>query len=141
MVLKACSRLRDLETGRQVHKDLVKSGIGLDNYLENSLVSLYVKCESLEDAPNVSEVMTHQNVVSWNIIIAGLSRHGLDEKAFEMFWKMEQKRVKPDNVNFITILSACTNPATLEKGKRLHSLSIEADFGSDLRLGNVLMSI
>jgi pentatricopeptide repeat protein len=62
--IKACAGLGTLEDGRLVHKQLVQSGYKSDVFMYNSLVDMYAKCGSTEEAWTVFEKMPSQNVVT-----------------------------------------------------------------------------
>jgi pentatricopeptide repeat protein len=70
-VIKACAGLGRLEDGRLVHKQLIQSGYKSDAFVCNSLVDMYAKCGSIEEAWTVFEKMPSQNVVTWTTIILG----------------------------------------------------------------------
>jgi len=70
-VIKACAGLGRLEDGRLVHKQLIQSGYKSDVFVCNSLVDIYTKCGSIEEAWTVFEKMPSQNVVTWTTIILG----------------------------------------------------------------------
>ncbi|KAI5083587.1 hypothetical protein GOP47_0003330 [Adiantum capillus-veneris] len=69
--LKACCNIGSLELGREVHDQILKSGIQLDMDAGNTLVHLYAKYGSLQDAHKVFDGLSHRNQVSWNSMIAG----------------------------------------------------------------------
>jgi pentatricopeptide repeat protein len=48
--LKACTALQTLEEGRLVHKQVIQTGCESDVLLRSSLVDMYAKCGSIEDA-------------------------------------------------------------------------------------------
>ncbi len=56
-VIKACAGLGRLQDGRLVHKQLVQNGYKSDVFVCNSLVDMYAKCGSIEEAWRVFEKM------------------------------------------------------------------------------------
>ncbi len=70
-VIKACAGLVRLEDGRLVHEQLIQSGCESNVFLENSMVDMYAKCGSIEDACRVFNKMPARDVVSWTVIILG----------------------------------------------------------------------
>jgi pentatricopeptide repeat protein len=52
-VLNACASFRALEEGRCAHKQIIQSGWDSDAFVGNSLVDMYAKCGSMEDAQRV----------------------------------------------------------------------------------------
>jgi pentatricopeptide repeat protein len=56
-VIKACAELGALEDGRFVHKQLIQNGFESDVFVGCSLVDMYAKCGSIEDAWRVFNKM------------------------------------------------------------------------------------
>jgi pentatricopeptide repeat domain-containing protein 1 len=52
-VLKACASVVAIEEGRCAHEQIIQSGLELDIFVGNSLVHMYAKCGSMEDAWSV----------------------------------------------------------------------------------------
>lgn len=85
LVLKACCRLGMVKEGLQIHGLLRKMGIGSDLYLQNSLVSLYLRCGSIEFARQLFDRMPKRDSVSYNSMIDGYAKCGMVELARELF--------------------------------------------------------
>ncbi len=56
-VIKACAELGALEDGQFVHKQLIQNGFKSDVFVGSSLVDMYAKCGSIEDAWRVFNKM------------------------------------------------------------------------------------
>jgi hypothetical protein len=52
-VLNACTSVISFEEGRCVHQQTVQSGLESDVFVGSSLVDMYAKCGSMEDACRV----------------------------------------------------------------------------------------
>jgi pentatricopeptide repeat protein len=52
-VLKACANLAVIEEFRCVHQQIIQSGLESDVFVGSSLVDMYAKCGSIEDARKV----------------------------------------------------------------------------------------
>jgi pentatricopeptide repeat protein len=78
-VLKACASVAVIEEGRCVHQQIIRSGLESDVFVGSSLVDMYAKCGSIEDAGKVFEKMPSQDVVSWTAIILGHAMQGRAE--------------------------------------------------------------
>jgi pentatricopeptide repeat protein len=57
-VLNACASIVALEEGRCVHEEIIESEWDSDVFVVNSLVDMYAKCGSMEDAPRVLNEMS-----------------------------------------------------------------------------------
>ncbi|CAN5963008.1 unnamed protein product [Sphagnum jensenii] len=84
-VIKACAGLGRLEDGRLVHKQLIQSGYKSNVFVCNSLVDMYAKCGSIEEAWSVFEKMPSRNVVTWTAMILGHVQCWQGQKALELF--------------------------------------------------------
>jgi pentatricopeptide repeat protein len=56
-VITACARLRALEDGRHVHEQVIQNGCESNVFVGSSLVDMYAKCGSMEDAQRVFNKM------------------------------------------------------------------------------------
>jgi pentatricopeptide repeat protein len=56
-VIKSCAGLGALEDGRFVHKQVIQSGFESDIFVGSSLVDMYAKCGSIEDAWRVFSML------------------------------------------------------------------------------------
>ncbi|CAM6020096.1 unnamed protein product [Sphagnum balticum] len=65
-----------IEEGRCVHQQIIQSGLESDVIVGSSLVEMYAKCGSIEDAWRVFNKMSSQNVVTWNAILRGCAMQG-----------------------------------------------------------------
>jgi hypothetical protein len=48
------------------------------------------------------------------------------DKALELFCRMQQKDVQLDSITLVGVLNACTNVVALEEGMRAHEHIIES---------------
>ncbi|KAH9621119.1 hypothetical protein KSS87_008384 [Heliosperma pusillum] len=115
-VLKGCSSLAALEQGKQIHAHAIKYGLVKEVTVGSSLTSMYAKCGCIDEGRMVFQRMDTKDVVSWNVMISGLAQNGCSDKALELFEEMRLLGVKPDNVTFVNILSACSHMGLVEKG-------------------------
>lgn len=91
-VVKSCAEITRYDLGNQLHGHVIKFGPKF-TVIENSLVEMYVKCDSLNDAHKVFEEMTDRDAVSWNTLISGHVRLGQMRRARALFEEMEDKTV------------------------------------------------
>ena len=123
IVLPACSHLAALMHGREIHGYMIVSGLGKDGkdvddvLLKNAVMDMYAKCGSMRDAHLVFERMCDKDVASWNIMIMGYGMHGYGNEALEMFSRMCEVRLKPDEITFVGVLSACSHAGFVRQGR------------------------
>ncbi|CAI8586933.1 unnamed protein product [Vicia faba] len=119
VVLSACSHLASLEKGERVHDYINEKGIKLNLLLGTALVDMYAKCGQLEKSRKVFDSMMEKDVICWNAMISGYGMNGYAESAVEIFNLMEESDVKPNEVTFLSLLSACVHAGLVEEGKYL----------------------
>ncbi|XP_057835616.2 pentatricopeptide repeat-containing protein At3g12770 [Cryptomeria japonica] len=105
--ISACGQLGALEEGKRIHDYIRGKKLQLDVYITTSLIDMYGKYGSVEVARQLFDKMAKRDVVSWNSMIAGYGLHGCAKEALELFSQMQCMGVKPNNVTFNNILSAC----------------------------------
>ncbi|KAI3900109.1 hypothetical protein MKW98_001009 [Papaver atlanticum] len=126
--LRGCSTISALESGRQLHSQVIKSGQSCDVFVTSSLVDMYGKCGAIEDAEEVFESSESRDIVSWNTMICGYSQNGDGEKSLETFSSMLNEGIQPNEITFIGVLSACSHVGLVEEGKQ-HFESIKEVYG------------
>ncbi|KAK7256083.1 hypothetical protein RIF29_29517 [Crotalaria pallida] len=117
-VISACAHLGALDFGKEVHLYLMLNGFHFDVFIGSSLVDMYAKCGSIDRSLLVFYKLRNKNLYCWNSVIDGLAAHGYAEEALRMFVEMERKRIQPNAVTFISILTACTHAGFIEEGRR-----------------------
>lgn len=115
-VLKACANLADLEKGRYIHGSCIKHGIMDDEFAKTTLLDMYARCGALEESYKLFSKMTRRDVVSWNTMIKIYAQHGKGQDALEVFRRMEECGIKPNNLSFTSLLSACSHCGLIEGG-------------------------
>jgi pentatricopeptide repeat protein len=66
-VVNACASLAALEDSRHVHQQMIQSNFETDVFVGSSLIDMYTKCGSVDDAWRVFNRMPTQYVVSKGI--------------------------------------------------------------------------
>ncbi|KAJ7515092.1 hypothetical protein O6H91_23G070800 [Diphasiastrum complanatum] len=117
LLLKACASLAALEQGKQLHSEIIKRGFQLDVVVGNTLVNMYAKCGCTEDAREVFDNMSERDVVSWTGMIAGYAQNGLGKEALALFEQMQREGTKPNEVTYISVLSACAHSGLVDQGR------------------------
>lgn len=126
--LRGCTSISALESGRQLHSRIIKTGHGGDAFVASALVDMYGKCGCIKDAEALFNSLLFWDIVSWNTIICGYSQHGHGERALEAFDNMLDQGITPDEITFVGVLSACSHVGLIEQGKN-HFESMSKVYG------------
>ncbi|KAL9829575.1 Pentatricopeptide repeat-containing protein [Arabidopsis thaliana] len=120
-ILSACAQSGRLDVGREVHSLINHRGIELNQFVSNALIDMYAKCGDLENATSVFESISVRSVACCNSMISCLAIHGKGKEALEMFRTMESLDLKPDEITFIAVLTACVHGGFLMEGLKIFS--------------------
>ncbi|KAI3452097.1 hypothetical protein Pfo_008762 [Paulownia fortunei] len=121
-VLPACSDLKCLNLGREIHGFGIKNGMGENVFVNSALVDMYSSCSSIKHAELVFYNMPQLDVVSWNVIISAYFSNGECGKALNKFQQMRIQGVKLDIVSWNSVISGCA-----DNGKAQEALELLGD--------------
>ncbi|KAI5058733.1 hypothetical protein GOP47_0026903 [Adiantum capillus-veneris] len=142
-LLKACSKLKDQESGANIHIDLLRQGVlNKDIFVGSALVDMYAKCSNFVEARKVLEALSAPNVFTWNALITGYVRYGHCEEALKCVSQMQLAGVTPDIVTYVCVLKACGVVGAIDKGEELYDdICKRALLGENVILGSTLVDM
>ncbi|KAK6918841.1 Pentatricopeptide repeat [Dillenia turbinata] len=101
-----CEGGKGLDYGKQIHGYIVKNEEKLTIYVGTALISMYGKMGCLSSAMKVFDGMAVKGVCTWNAMISSLASNGREKEAFELFEEMMVEKMQPNEITFVTVLSA-----------------------------------
>ncbi|KAI3717208.1 hypothetical protein L1987_68676 [Smallanthus sonchifolius] len=123
-VLSSCARVSGLSQGEWVHGYIDRNGIKVGGFLATGIVDMYSKCGCIAKALEVFHETLDKNISTWNSMITGLGLHGYGERAIETFYDLLADGFKPNEVTFVSVLSACSRCGLLDEGYRMFELMV-----------------
>lgn len=117
-ILSVCSAMMALEQGEQIHAQTIKTGFLSDVVVNSALVNMYNKCGSIEDATKAFVEMHIRTLVTWTSMISGYSQHGRPQQAIQLFEDMRFAGVRPNEITFVSVLSACSYAGLVDEAER-----------------------
>ncbi|KAL0557560.1 hypothetical protein IC582_006106 [Cucumis melo] len=137
------TRQKDLQKGKAIHAQLLRTGSCCSVYLTNSLVNLYAKCGSLLKAKLVFESISNKDVVSWNCLINGYSQKGTVGSSFvmELFQRMRAENTLPNAHTFSGVFTAASSSPETFGGLQAHALAIKTSNFYDVFVGSSLINM
>lgn len=127
-ILKACSLLSALHQGRLVHAQFTDSHWEADTSVRNSLIDMYSKCGSLQDAFFVFNNLLEKTVTTWNTMIHAFAQHSNYPLALKLLEGMQREGLGPNEATFSSLLSACNQLGLVHEGRRLFD-SLSSEYG------------
>ncbi|KAH7284316.1 hypothetical protein KP509_34G048600 [Ceratopteris richardii] len=140
-VLKACTSAGSLVTGRVWHDQCIRYGFESDLAIGNTVVAIYSKYGSLEEAEKIFDDLKGKNVVSWCAMIAGHMQCGQYSLALGLFERMFSEGLKPNSFVFSSALKACGSINAMKQGRIVHDQIIRNMLESDIVIGSSLTDI
>lgn len=116
-VASACGYLGALDLAKWTHAYIEKNEINCDMRLGTALVDMFARCGDPQSAMTVFNTMARRDVSAWTAAIGAMAMEGNGEGALELFDDMLRQGVKPDEVVFVAVLTACSHVGRLEQGR------------------------
>ncbi|CAD6204636.1 unnamed protein product [Miscanthus lutarioriparius] len=101
--LGACSSPEALMNGRTIHAMILQQSLQNILLIGNSLLTMYSKCNSMEDAERVFQSMPCYDVVSCNVLTGGYATLEDVANAMRVFSWMRGTGIKPNCITMINL--------------------------------------
>ncbi|KAF5184276.1 Pentatricopeptide repeat-containing protein [Thalictrum thalictroides] len=138
--IQSCSHLGYLEKGKCFHHKLIINGLEKDSYVDTALTDMYAKCGDLPTAQRVFDTMLERSVVAWSAMIAGYGIHGCLDNAISLFTQMVGLGIRPNDITFMSILSACSHAGSVEQGTLYFNL-MRKQYGIEPKLEHFIFMV
>lgn len=140
-VVKACGLIQDVVQGMVLHDLIIVTGTVLDTVVYSSLVDMYIKCETLQEARKVFDAMPHRDLVSWGAMIAGYCALGHGLLAFETFAQMQEYRIKPDKAIIVGLVQACCDTGSVNDLMLMQHYILETELDADRVIASIFIDL
>ncbi|WCJ39218.1 Pentatricopeptide repeat (PPR) superfamily protein [Euphorbia peplus] len=131
-VVSVIPALAELSIPRQanwIHGLVIRRFLDKNVFVMTALVDMYAKCGAIHTARELFDRMSERHVITWNAMIDAYGTHGLGKEAVKLFAEMQRGRtVKPNDVTFLCVLSACSHSGLVEEGLQYFA-SMKKDYG------------
>ncbi|KAL7119099.1 hypothetical protein ACP275_02G042300 [Erythranthe tilingii] len=126
-LMSACSQLGCSELAKWIDSYMKNGSFDLRRaHVAAALVDMNAKCGNMERAASLFEEMPKQDLISYCSTIQGLCIHGFGSQAVHLFDRMINEGIRPDDVAFTVILSACTHAGLVDDGCRFFELMVNS---------------
>lgn len=140
-LIPACNLPPHLSFGMSLHSCIIKFGLDTDSSVGNCLLTMYVKCGSIEFAKNLFDLMPKRGLITWNAMISGYAQNGLASNVLDLYGDMKSLGIHPDPVTLVGILSSCAHLGAHSIGCEVERQIELSGFGSNPFLNNALISM
>lgn len=138
-LLSGCSDMETTKQVVQVHSHILKLGYHSTLMVCNSLLDSYCKSHRLDLACRLFKEMPERDNVTFNALITGYSKDGLNEEAINLFAQMQNLGYKPSEFTFAALLCAGIGLYDIAFGQQVHGFVVKTNFVSNVFVGNALL--
>ncbi|ESR40187.1 hypothetical protein CICLE_v10027522mg, partial [Citrus x clementina] len=140
-LLQSCIAQKAVSPGKQIHALISQMGFGFHPVLATKLVHLYSACDCLHNAHQLFDRIPQRNLFLWNVLIRGYAWNGPYEVAIELYYRLLEFGLVPDNFTFPFALKACSALSAIEEGRRIHEDVIRNKWETDVFVGAALIDM
>ncbi|KAJ8773028.1 hypothetical protein K2173_028205 [Erythroxylum novogranatense] len=123
----------------QVHAHVVKQGHDAALIVCNSLIDSYCKIGRLDLACQLFKTMVRRDSVSYNVLITGYGKNGLNEGGVKLFKSMQNLGIKPCDFTFAAVLSSGIWLDDASFGQQVHSFAVKTNFVWNVFVANAFL--
>lgn len=140
--LNACAIECFLQTGKEIHCQVLKCMLELDIMVQTSLIDMYHKCGRVDYSERLFDEISTKNVVVWNAMIHGYTLNAHPFESLSCLKKMQQAdKLNPDAITMINLLPSCTQVGALLEGKSVHGYAVRRGFLPHIILETALIDL
>lgn len=115
-ILKACGTIGAFQQVRALHSTIIRYRHELDVNAGNTIVDVYAKCGSLDEAYELFKRLPIRTKESWGSLITAYAKVGEWRLTLQWFQDLKNQGLKPDGVIYLGVLMACSHAGLLEEG-------------------------
>ncbi|CAH8354337.1 unnamed protein product [Eruca vesicaria subsp. sativa] len=139
-VAKACAKLADITYAKMVHAHVIKSTFWSDVFVGTATVDMFVKCNRLDYACKVFDVMPERDATTWNAMLSGFCHSGHSDKVFSLFREMRLGEISPDSVTVMALIQSASCEKSLKLLKAVHGFGIRLGVDIQVTVANTWVS-
>ncbi|KAJ4954388.1 hypothetical protein NE237_011171 [Protea cynaroides] len=141
IVARACgsSAGHYLLLGKCVRACVIKSGFVPNVVVETAFLGIYAKSGFIELSRKVFDEMPQRNSISWNAMIAGYARNGMEALGLQLFYQMKCMDCQiQDEFAVSTALAACAGINGLNFGMQVHAFLLTVVLSQNVLIHSVI---
>lgn len=125
-VISACTKLDCMpDLGEWVEEYSLHNGFLENTRVANALIHMHGKTGRLKRSCEIFDSMRVRTAVSWTAMIQALAVHGHGIAALVRFSQMLRQGFQPDEVVFLSVISACAHSKLVSEGRQLFKSMVQ----------------
>ncbi|MFS7912298.1 putative tetratricopeptide-like helical domain superfamily [Helianthus anomalus] len=143
--LAACSSLRFLKTGKEIHGFFIRQQDNKSVYGGSSMVNMYSRCGDLKSAKKVFNLMPFKDQTSCSSLVSGYAQNGYVKEALDLFRELISSGLEVDSFTISSVLGAVGDlnrsdvGIGVKTGIQLHARIVKLGFESTASVGSSLV--
>ncbi|XP_017239746.1 pentatricopeptide repeat-containing protein At3g16610 [Daucus carota subsp. sativus] len=124
-LISACIQLNDSHLTNNTMAYVIQKGFDKDVAVGNALIDVHAKSGQITLARMIFDNMYQKDAISWSVMINGYSLHGDSETALALLSQMRCEGFIPDDITYVSILSACSHTGSVKQGQIAFNSMVE----------------
>ncbi|KAG6410736.1 hypothetical protein SASPL_128803 [Salvia splendens] len=125
-------KIRDIRPLHQAHAHIIVSNLSENVFLCNRLMNAYASCGLVSISQIIFSQISDKNLVSWTILLSGLTKNDRFFEAAEVFNEMMALKIRPNERTIATVLPAFGKLGRVLLGKSVHCYWRRRNFGGNV---------
>ncbi|KAI3666787.1 hypothetical protein L6452_41824 [Arctium lappa] len=138
---QACGNLEAVYAGRCLHGIVAKSGLICYIAVQSSILFMYSKCGTLEEAYMSFHEVPVKDIKLWTSIIGVYGKMGCIRRSLGGFMEMLVAGIDPDPMVVSCVISGLSNSICISAGKTFHGFMVRRHYDGDQMVHNALVSM
>ncbi|KAJ9560184.1 LOW QUALITY PROTEIN: hypothetical protein OSB04_005344 [Centaurea solstitialis] len=140
-VLAACSSLRSLKIGKEIHGFFLRQQDGKAVYGGSPIVNMYSRCGDLKSAQRVFGMMRYKDQISCSSLVSGYVQNGYIKEALHLFIDLITSGLEVDSFTISSVLGSVGDLNHSDVGVQLHARILKLGFESEASVGSSLVKM
>ncbi|KAL0384152.1 UNVERIFIED_CONTAM: putative pentatricopeptide repeat-containing protein [Sesamum radiatum] len=124
--------VKDAKPLQQAHAQIIVCNLSDNVFLGNRLMNAYASCGLIDKAQIIFSQILNKNLVSWTILISGLTKNGRFLEAIEVFYEMVVQEIRPNEITLASVLPTFRILGNVLMGKSVHCYWIKHNSGDNV---------
>ncbi|KAF5733603.1 putative pentatricopeptide repeat-containing protein [Tripterygium wilfordii] len=137
-LLVVFAKCKDMDAALQLFHDM---GSGKDVVSQTILINGYVEMGLMDLARNIFDQGVDKDLALWNSMIHAYVKMKHPKEALDLFEKMDDEGVTPDENTIVDVLAACASLADLQYGRLIHKRIHQNNIRRDVFVGTALINM
>lgn len=127
-ILKACKVVEAFQYGKQIHAQIYKAGLQVDEFIASALIDLYSLFGLTANGLKCFNSTPKLDIVSWTSMLVGYIKNEQPESALTLFHELLAAGKKPDEFILSSLMGVCANLASARSGEQIQGYVIKTSY-------------